>query len=256
VNEDLKYCGKCGTPNPKDSVFCENCGNRFIESPPTETVSPPPSATPSSYTPPPYVPASPSSPPPRKFKKEYVIAAVAILAVLSIVGAAAMVMSNSTSSSTSTASTSPSGYWSSPTVSAIPIPTAKPLPANAVIKRGSVGDTLSQGGLTATLLKFYGAPGYANATITLDGSLYFSPSSKPQEGFIWSDKFSDISNMTDPGSSSANTPHTSTIDISHTVWSIRTAASGNRITATAVEYRIIVPTADNSATYVFIWSLE
>lgn len=29
--KEIKYCRKCGVPNKKDSVFCENCGCRFPE---------------------------------------------------------------------------------------------------------------------------------------------------------------------------------------------------------------------------------
>ena len=27
----MKYCGKCGAQLPDDAVFCDNCGNSFIE---------------------------------------------------------------------------------------------------------------------------------------------------------------------------------------------------------------------------------
>jgi len=265
VNEDLKYCGRCGTSNLKDAVFCERCGNRFIEPPPAETVSPPPSAAPVSYTPPPYAPVSePSSPPPRKFKKEYVIAAVAILAVLLIVGATAMAMSNNSSPSASpepsNAYAYPSGYWSSPTLSVTPIPTLTPLPANAVIKRGVVGDTLSQGGVTATLLSYNKrAPGYVDTDggvwnntsyiVSLDmnkPAQYFSPSSNPQYGFVWSDNSSRFSNM---GKLSLG-------DNSNTTYTgVSLASSRTGTTAYPVEFRMMLPTEDNSATYVFIWSL-
>jgi len=264
VNEDLKYCGRCGTSNLKDAVFCERCGNRFIEPPPAETVSPPPSAAPVSYTPPPYAPVSePSSPPPRKFKKEYVIAAVAILAVLLIVGATAMAMSNNSSPSASpepsNAYAYPSGYWSSPTLSVTPIPTLKPLPANAVIKRGTLSDTLSQGGVTATLVSYVThAPGYVsttgmvwnntsyNATVEMNKpAQYFSPSSKPQDGFVWSDNYSSFGNMI-PLSQGDN---------SNSIYSAEHITSRAGTTAYPVEYRIMLPTEDNSATYVFIWSL-
>src|ERR1019366_2515588 len=157
MNENSKYCRACGKANSQDSVFCGSCGARFSEPSPIGPQSPPQ-----------YGPVSgASAPPPRKIKKEYVIGAVAILAVLAIVGAAAMTMSQNSSPGTapSPSSVYPSEAQSSlfPTLAATPMPTLKPLPANAVIKRGTVGDTLSQGGVTATLLSYNKhAPGYVD----------------------------------------------------------------------------------------------
>ncbi len=27
----IKYCTRCGAPNAKESVYCSNCGKRFLE---------------------------------------------------------------------------------------------------------------------------------------------------------------------------------------------------------------------------------
>jgi ribosomal protein L40E len=27
----VKYCTRCGAPNPKESIYCSNCGKRFLE---------------------------------------------------------------------------------------------------------------------------------------------------------------------------------------------------------------------------------
>ena len=58
--------------------------------------------------------------------------------------------------------------------------------------------------------------------------------------------------MTELSSSQDNTAHTTSYN---GVTVTATSTRGTAASATAVEYRIIVPTADNSATYVFIWSL-
>ena len=247
MNENSKYCRACGKANSQDSVFCISCGARFSEPSPIGPQSPPQ-----------YSPVSgASAPPPRKIKKEYVIGAVAILAVLAIVGAAAVMMPQSTSPSATPTSSAESSVF--PTLSATPVPTLTPLPANAIIKRGAMGDTLSQGGVTATLLSYNKhAPGYVdedghvwndtsyNVTLRLNEPLqYFGPSSKPMNGFVWSDNYSSFSNMI-PLSAGANS------NDMYSVWHIASRAG---TTAYPVEFRMMLPTEDNSATYVFIWSL-
>src|SRR5450756_3202092 len=73
---------------------------------------------------------------------------------------------SSPSVSPTKASAAPSRYVSSPTLSVTPIPTLKPLPANAVIKRGTLSDTLSQGGVTATLVRYKtNPPGYVDGEL-------------------------------------------------------------------------------------------
>jgi ribosomal protein L40E len=32
---NVKYCTRCGAPNPKASLYCSNCGQRFLEEPQT-----------------------------------------------------------------------------------------------------------------------------------------------------------------------------------------------------------------------------
>jgi ribosomal protein L40E len=30
---DVKYCSRCGAPNPKGNLYCSNCGQKFVEEP-------------------------------------------------------------------------------------------------------------------------------------------------------------------------------------------------------------------------------
>jgi ribosomal protein L40E len=30
-SQTVKYCTRCGAPNPKEAVYCANCGNKFLE---------------------------------------------------------------------------------------------------------------------------------------------------------------------------------------------------------------------------------
>jgi hypothetical protein len=30
-SQNLKYCTRCGAPNPKESVYCASCGKKFLE---------------------------------------------------------------------------------------------------------------------------------------------------------------------------------------------------------------------------------
>jgi membrane-bound ClpP family serine protease len=29
--QTVKYCTRCGAPNPKEAVYCANCGKQFLE---------------------------------------------------------------------------------------------------------------------------------------------------------------------------------------------------------------------------------
>jgi hypothetical protein len=249
MNENSKYCRACGKANSQDAVFCGSCGAQFSEPSPIGPQSPPQ-----------YGPVSgASAPPPRKIKKEYVIGAVAILAVLAIVGAAAVMMPQSTSPSATPTSSAESSVF--PTLSATPVPTLTPLPANAIIKRGTVGDTLSQGGVTATLLSYNKrAPGYVDTdgdvwnntsyNVSLDlnkPAQYFGPSSNPQNTFVWSDNYTHFSNMgTLSSGDNSNATYTG----------VGLAASRTGTAAYPVEFRMMLPTQSGDATYVFIWSLK
>jgi uncharacterized iron-regulated membrane protein len=30
-SQTMKYCTRCGAPNPKEGVYCANCGKQFLE---------------------------------------------------------------------------------------------------------------------------------------------------------------------------------------------------------------------------------
>jgi hypothetical protein len=30
-SDQVKYCIRCGAPNPKESMYCANCGKKFLE---------------------------------------------------------------------------------------------------------------------------------------------------------------------------------------------------------------------------------
>jgi ribosomal protein L40E len=30
-SQTVKYCTRCGAPNPKEAVYCANCGKQFLE---------------------------------------------------------------------------------------------------------------------------------------------------------------------------------------------------------------------------------
>lgn len=31
ATQNMKYCTRCGAPNPVESVYCANCGKKFLE---------------------------------------------------------------------------------------------------------------------------------------------------------------------------------------------------------------------------------
>jgi hypothetical protein len=186
---------------------------------------------------------------------------IGALVVVSISGCTSPNLSPSPSaSSVPTATPTPT-----PTATPTPTPSPSPSPAQTTTKRGPLGATFTQGGVTATF-ENYGPVSYTQVTggvpsreywqgrIRVSGTIYYNPANPPLCGYIWSDGDTMTSRF-DVGLESweqtlgTHTVNSNFIDTgSHSI-----ALSPGAHPAT---FELIVPGSPGSgATYTFIWTV-
>jgi hypothetical protein len=149
------------------------------------------------------------------------------------------------------------------TPTATPTPSPSPSPAQTSTKSGSVGATLTQGGLTATFGN-YGPVSYTQidggvpsknywlGNFTISGTAYYNPANPPARGFLWSDGDNTSSHFDLGLPSSEQTLGTHAVQASYQRW------GGNPSTSSAypTKFELIVPGSPGSGiTYTFIWTL-
>jgi hypothetical protein len=252
---DENSCANCGATIPADSLFCERCGQP-VGGAPQEPASREPVTMP--HESPRAVP--PPSRPKRRIDTRLLLAAIGtavavILLFATVIGPGLMSITGPPATNNNPSVT--------PGPSAVPSPS---LPANAAIMRGTVGQALSQSGLTITLADYgskipyteveNGTPNYTYYRVhtTLAGTTYCNPSNRITFVWVWSDGHFTQSPLAhcpsnQPGSN--NTAGTYSIDPGQTAWTFWEPATS---TVYPVEFQLRVPTADGGM-LAYIWSL-